>query len=85
MGDVVPYKRPDIFTEGGASVLLIQCMDVRVVLVIPGLHWVVGATSVGLPVVGVSPGHSGFVDQVVHHAANSREYLTGVRVFQGFT
>ena len=85
MGDVVPYERPDIFTEGGPSVVLIHSVDVRHVLVVPGLHGVIGATSVGLPVVGVSPGHSGFVDQVVHHAANSREYLTGVRVFQGFT
>ena len=34
---------------------------------------------------GVSPGHSGFVDQVVHHAAYAREYLAGVRLFQGFT
>ena len=85
VGGVVPYERPDIFTEGGACVVQVHIVDVRHVLVKPGLHWVVGATSVGLPVVGVSPGHSGFVDQVVHHAANSREYLTGVRVFQGFT
>ena len=85
MGDVVPNEFPDISTEGGASVLLIQCVDVRMVLIVPDLHWVIGTSSVGLPVVGVSPGHSGFVDQVVHHAANSREYLTGVRVFQGFT
>ena len=82
MGDVVPYERPDIFTEGGACVVQVHIVDVRHVLVKPGLHWVVGATSVGLPVVGVSPGHSGFVDQVVHHAANSREYLTGFRSFQ---
>ena len=54
-------------------------------LVEPGLHRVVGTTSVGLPVVGVSSGHSGFVNQVVHYAANAREYLAGVRLFQGFT
>ena len=83
MGDVVPNEFPDISTEGGASVLLIQCVDVRMVLIVPDLHWVIGTSSVGLPVVGVSPGHSGFVDQVVHHAANAREYLAGVRMFQG--
>ena len=85
MGDVVPYERPDILTESGACVVLIHSVNVRHVLVVPGLHGVVGATSVGLPVVGVSPGHSGFVDQVVHHAAYAREYLAGVRLFQGFT
>ena len=85
MGDVVPYERPNIFTKGGACVVDIHSVYVRHVLVVPGLHWVVGATSVGLPVVGVSPGYSGFVDQVVHHAAYAREYLAGVRVLQGFT
>ena len=49
MGDVVPYERPDIFTEGGPSVVLIHSVDVRHVLVVPGLHGVIGATSVGLP------------------------------------
>ena len=63
--------------------VLILSVDVSHVLVVPGLHWVVGTTSVGLPVIGVSPGNSGFVDQVVHHAANAREYLTGFRPFQG--
>ena len=85
MGNAVPYERSDIFTEGGACVLLIHSVDVRHVTVVPGLHWVVGATSVGFPVVGVSPGNSGFVDQVVHHAANTREYLAGVRMFLGQT
>ena len=65
--------------------LLIQCGYVRIMLVDPGLQWVVSATSVGLPVAGVSPGDSGFVHQVVHHAANAREDLAGVRMFQGFT
>ena len=85
MGNVVPYERPDILTEGGACVLLIHSVDVRHVAVVPGLHRVIGATSVGFPVVGVSPGDSGFVHQVVHHAANAREYLAGVRMFQGQT
>ena len=85
MGDVVPYKRPDILTEGGACVVLIHSVDVRHVAVVPGLHRVIGAASVGFPVVGVSPGDSGFVDQVVHHAANAREYLAGVRMFLGQT
>ena len=83
--NIVFYEFPDIFTESGAFVLLILSVDVRHVLVVPGLHWVVGATSVGLPLAGVSPGDSGFVHQVVHHAANAREYLAGVRMFQGFT
>ena len=83
MGDVVPYERPDILTEGGSCVVHIHSVYVRHVAVVPGLHGVVGATSVGFPVVGVSPGDSGFVHQVVHHAANAREFLAGVRMFQG--
>ena len=47
MGNVVPYERPDIFTEGGACVLLIHSVDVRHVLVVPGLHRVIGADNVG--------------------------------------
>ena len=47
MGDVVPNEFSDISTEGGASVLLIQCVDV------PDLHWVIGTSSIGLPMVGV--------------------------------
>ena len=81
--DIVFDEFSDIFTESGAFVLLILSVDVRHVLVVPGLHGVIGATSVGLPLVGVSPGNSGFVDQVIHHAANAREYLAGVRVFLG--
>ena len=85
VGGVVPEEGPDIFTGVDACVLLILSVDVIHVAIVPGLHWVVGTTSVGLPVIGVSPGNSGFVDQVVHHAANAREYLAGVRMFQGFT
>ena len=77
--DTVFYEFPDIFTESGAFVVLILSVDVRVVLVVSGLHGVVATTSVGLPVVGVLPGHSGFVDQVVNQAAFPREYLAGVR------
>ena len=83
--DIVFDEFSDIFTESGPCVVLILSVDIRHVLVVPGLHGVVGTTSVGLPLVGVSPGNSGFVDQVVHHAANAREYLAGVRMFQGFT
>ena len=83
VGGVVPDERPDIFTEGGACVLLILSVYVIHVAIVPGLHWVVGTASVGFPVIGVCPGNSGFVDQVVHHAANAREYLTGFRPFQG--
>ena len=83
--DIVFDEFSDIFTESSSCVVLIQSVDVRHVLVVPGLHGVIGATSVGLPLVGVSPGNSGFVDQVIHHAANAREYLAGVRVFLGGT
>ena len=81
--DIVFDEFSDIFTESGSCVGLILGGNVRHVLVVPGLHGVIGATSVGLPLIGVSPGNSGFVDQVVHHAANAREYLTGFRPFQG--
>ena len=83
--DIVFDELSDILTECGACVGLILGGNVRHVLVVPGLHGVIGATSVGLPLAGVSPGDSGFVHQVVHHAANAREYLAGVRMFQGFT
>ena len=81
--DIVFDEFSDIFTKSSSCVVLIQSVDVRVVLVVSGLHVVVSATSVGLLVAGVSPGDSGFVHQVVHHAANAREYLTGFRPFQG--
>ena len=68
---------PDICTECGPLMLLIQCCDVTHVLSVPGLHLVVGTSSVGFPVVGISPVH-----QVVHHAANSREDFAGFRPFQ---
>ena len=80
--DTVFYEFPDIFTESCAFVVLILSVDVRVVLVVSGLHVVVSATSVGLLVAGVSPGDSGFVHQVVHHAANAREDFAGFRGFQ---
>ena len=80
--DIVFDEFSDIFTESGPSMVLILSVDVRHVLSVPGLHWVVGTSSVGLPLVGVSPGNSGFVDQVVHHAANAREDFAGFRGFQ---
>ena len=49
----IPNETPNICTECGPLVLLIQCVYVRIVLVHPGLEWVVSATSVGLPVAGV--------------------------------
>ena len=79
VGDVVPYERPDILTESSACVVLILCINVRHVLSVPGLHRVVGTTSVGLPVVSVSSGDSCFVHHIFHYAAFSREYLAGVR------
>ena len=80
--DIVFDEFPDIFTECGPLVLLIRCVDVRVVLVVSGLHWIVSTTSVCFPVTGVSPGDSCPIHQVVHHAAYSREYFTGFRCFQ---
>ena len=80
VGGVVPYERPDIFTEGGACVLLILSVYVSHVAIVPGLHWVVGGTSVCLPVAGVSPGDSCLVHQVVHLAANAWEDFACVRM-----
>ena len=80
--DVVFDELPDILTECGSCVGLIQCVDVRVVLVVSGLHGVVGATSISFPVVGISPSDSCPVHQVVHHAANAREDFAGFRGFQ---
>ena len=54
--DIVFDEFSDIFTESGACVVLILSVDVSHMLVVPGLHRVVSATSVGLPLVGVSPG-----------------------------
>ena len=85
VGYVVPYEAPDISTECGPLVILIQCIDVRVVLVYPGLQWVVSGTSVSLPVAGVSPGDSCLVHQVVHLAANAWEDSACFRLFQWST
>ena len=83
--DTVFDEIPDICTECSPLMLLIQCCDVRVVLVVSGLHWVVSTTSVCFPLVGVSPGDSCLVHQVVHHAANSREDFAGFRPFKRHT
>ena len=85
MGNVVPDEFSDIGTECGPLVILIQCVHVRIVLVIPGLHGVVGGTSVCLPVAGVSPGDSSLVHQIVHLAANAWEDLYMCQAFLGFT
>ena len=69
--DTVFDEIPDICTECGPLMLLIQCCDVSVVLVVSGLHWIVSTTSVCFPVTGVSPGDSCPIHQVVHHAAYS--------------
>ena len=83
--DTVFDELPDILTECGSCVGLIQCVDVRVVLVVSGLHWIVSTTSVCFPVVGVSPGHSCLVNQVIYHAANARENFAGFRCLFRFT
>ena len=85
VGYVVPNETSDIGTECGPLVILIQCIDVRVVLVYPGLQWVVCGTSVGLSVAGVSPGDSCPVHQVVHLAANAWEDSACFRLFQWST
>ena len=61
--DIVFDEFSDIFTESGPSMVLILSVDVRHVLSVPGLHRVVGTSSVGFPGVGVSPGNSGSVHQ----------------------
>ena len=81
----VPYEAPDICTECGPLVLLIQCVHVRIVLVHPGLEWVVSGTSVGLPVAGVSSGDSCPVHHIVHLAANAWEDSACFRLFQWST
>ena len=79
--DIVFDEFSDIFTESGSCVVLILSVDVRHVLSISGFHKVVSATSVCFPVVGIFPGDSCLVHQVVHHAANPWEYLAGFRPF----
>ena len=69
----VPNETPDICTECGPLVLLIQRVYVRIVMVHPGLEWDVSATSVGLPVTGVSSGDSCSVHHIAHLAANAWE------------
>ena len=83
--NVVPFETSDIGTECGPLVLLIQCVDIRVVLVVSGLHKIVSTTSVSFPMVGVSPGHSCLVNQVIYHAANARENFAGFRCLFRFT
>ena len=83
--DIVFDEFPDIFTECGSLPILPQCCDVRVVLVVSGLHRVVSTTSIGFPLIGVCPGDSCLVHQVVHHVANSREDFAGFRPFKRHT
>ena len=71
--DTVFDETSDIGTECGPLVLLIQCVDVRVVLVVSGLHWIVSTTSVCFPVTGVSSGDSCSVHHIAHLAANAWE------------
>ena len=80
VGYVVPYEFPNICTESGPLGFLIQSVYVGIVLVVPGLHWIVGGTSVCLPLAGVSPGDSCLVHQVVHLAANAWEDFACVRM-----
>ena len=68
--DALPDEIPDILAQSGPSPLLILSVDVTKVLGSPGLEGVVGGTSVGFPMAGVSPGDGGPVHHIVHHAAN---------------
>ena len=42
VGDVVPFETSDICTECGPHMLFIQCVDVRIMLVKPDLHEIIG-------------------------------------------
>ena len=79
--DALPDEIPDILAQSGPSPLLILSVDVTKVLGNPGLEGVVGGTSVGFPMVGVSPGDGGPVHHIVHHAANPWENSAGLRLF----
>ena len=72
---------PDILAQSSPLPLLILSVDVSVMLVNPGLQRVVGGTSVGFPMVCVSPGDGGPVHHIVHHAANPWENSAGFRLF----
>ena len=79
--DALSYEILDIFAQSGPLPLLILRIDVSVMLIDPGLQRVVGGTSVGFPMVGVSPGDGGPVHHIVHHAANPWENSAGFRLF----
>ena len=42
VGDVVPLELSDICTECGSFVILILCVNVKIMLVKPSLHGVIG-------------------------------------------
>ena len=79
--DALSDEIPDILAQSGPLPLLILRIDVIVMLINPGLQRVVGGTSVGFPMVGVSPGDGGPVHHIVHHAANPWENSAGFRLF----
>ena len=56
--DALSYEIFDILAQSGPIPLLILRIDVTVVLSNPGLQRVVGGTSEGFPMVGVSQEHS---------------------------
>ena len=70
-----------VLAQSGPSPLLIQSVDVTKVLGNPGLEMVVGGTTVGFPIVGVSPGDGVPVHHIVHYAANPWENSAGFRLF----
>ena len=62
VGGIVPAKRPDTLTEGGACVLPILGASVIHVAIVSVLHWVVGTASVGFPAVCVIRLWEGLLD-----------------------
>ena len=78
--DALSDEIPDILAQSGPLPLILS-IDVIIVLINPGLQRVVGGTSVGFPMVGVSPGDVGPVHHIVHHAANPWENSAGFRLF----
>ena len=73
------FEFVDVFGE--ASAILFRVSDVIVMTPPSVLDGLGSGTCVGLHLAGVSPGDSGFVDHIGHHASNARHYLAGLSPF----